>query len=143
MSLELSKEMVLVEGYLADARLLVEKQLGKPIPPDTQAKFIIEVARMLQIERQHHKKPKPESSTLIPPRRLNSDSVMSSARKNPKLPPMVSADEDVPVQSKRSHTRKTPIETKPTPRRVTPLSEGRAPRVWKPKEPKRKNSRRR
>jgi len=135
-SLELSKEMLTVEGYLTDARLIVEKQLGKRLPEEAWAKSIIEIARMLQIEHQHKLHKKPDGSTPVPPRRLNSDSVMSSARKNPKLPPMVSADEDVPVQPKRSHTRKTPVEVKAPPRRVTRVREPKA-------EPKRKSSRRR
>lgn len=144
-SLELSKEMLAVKGYLGDARVIVEEQIGKGASPDTLAKIIIEVARMLQVERQHHphKKLKPESPAPAPvlPRRLNSDSLMSTARKNPKLPPMVSADDDLPVQPKRSHTRKNPVEVNP--RRVTPLSEGKNPRARKSKaEPKRKSSRR-
>lgn len=146
MSLELSKEMLTVKGYLGDARVLVEEKLGGGgAPLDIWATLIIEVARMLQVERQHHshKKPKPEISNPLPPIR-NSDSLMSSARKHPKLPPMVSDDEGVQEKPKRSHTRKTPVEVKPLPRRVTPPSEGKTPRDRKSKaEPKQKSSRRR
>jgi hypothetical protein len=144
MSLELSKEMVSVEGYLADARLLVEKQLGKPFPPDTQAKFVIEVARMLQSERQHQPHKKSAQGKMVAPKRSDTDQVMSAARSHPQVPPMVSAStESVPASPKRSHTRKTPVDVKATPQRVNPSSEGKAPRVRKSKaEPKRKTSRR-
>jgi hypothetical protein len=136
MSLELSKEMLTVEGYLTDASLIFEnkvRSLGFRSLEETWEKSIIEIAKMLQIERQHnlHKKPKPENSIPVPQRRLSSDSLMSSARKHPKLPPMVSADE-VPAQPKRSHTRKTPVEVKASPRRV------RKPKA----KPKQKSSRR-
>jgi hypothetical protein len=143
MSLELSKEMLTVEGYIADARLITEKQLGRSITQcldsyDSYPGFVLEVAKLLQIERQHnlHKKPRPEKAPeKVSVQRSGTDRVMSEARSNPQVPPMVSAsdDDDAPVIPKRKHTRKIPVEVKPTPRRVPSLSEGKALRVRKPK----------
>lgn len=103
MSLELSRELLAVKGYLSDAKLLVNEQLGNQtsVLSDWYSKNVIEVARMLQIEQhqnKHHKKSKPESTTpVVPQKQVSSDSLMTRARKNPKLPPMVTADEDAPV----------------------------------------------
>ena len=104
MSLELSKEMLAVKGYLSDARVLVEGvhlEMGRSTFAGVTSSPILEVARMLQIEQhqnKHHKKSKPESTTpVVPQKQVSSDSLMTRARKNPKLPPMVTADEDAPV----------------------------------------------
>jgi hypothetical protein len=123
--LELSKEMLTVEGYLADAKLIAEKQLGKHINPDTNARFVIEIAQMLQTEHQHnlHKKPRPEKvqEKATPSRRIGVDRVMSEARSHPQVPPIVSAsDDEVAVQPKRSHTRKS--NQKPETSRAAPRS---------------------
>jgi hypothetical protein len=120
MSLDLSKEMLTVEEYMADARLIVEDQLGKFIAPDIYA-FVIEVARMLQIERQHNKKPRPKKAPeKVSVQCSRGDRLMSEARRNPQVPPMVSASDDEATQPKRSHTRKTPVVTKATLQRVVP-----------------------
>lgn len=145
--LDLSKEMVSVEGYLADARLIVEKRIGK-LPYDLYTKTVIEVARLLQIER-HHKKPRTEkASTPKPP---TTDQVMSSARANPQVPPMMSStpSEEEPKPVKRSHKKKAPVEVKPAPtpsRRVATPTEKRAqakPQAKAQTKPERKPSRRR
>lgn len=132
MSLELSREMLAVKGYLGDARVLVEEQVGRSGNLG-ELGLIIEVARMLQVERQHHshKKSKPEEVTpTAPAKRVTSDSIMTRVRSHPNLPPMVSAEpEETPVKRSRpSKSRRAPIvkEVQPSrprkadPKRVTP-----------------------
>lgn len=114
-SLGLSEEMLAVKDYLSDARVLVDEQFGRFIGSDNfhsgYAKNVIEVARMLQIERTHRilsskhqssgKKPKSEKATeagapttTLAPKRASSDKLMSRVRANPKLPPMISTEQD-------------------------------------------------
>ena len=131
--LELSKEMISVESYLADAKLVVEKQFGRfvHLPAEVVTTLTIEVARLIQLERQKQRKPRPEK---VPPKQPATDQLMSKARSNPQVPPMVhSSPEEVQAPPKRSHTRKAPVVVTPPPRVRKP----------KPKVESKKSSRRR
>lgn len=129
-SLELSKEMLSVEGYIADAKLIVEKQIGRHYQWEHQAHLLIEIAKMLQAERSLHKK----TSPVKIPKDQGKDQVMSTARANPQVPLMVSSTPEE-VRPKRSHTKKPPVAEVAKPARV---------RKPKPKvEPQVKPSRRR
>lgn len=115
MSLELSKEMLQVKGHLADAKVLIENILGKP-PLEAHLAYVVEIARMLQLERHHtHKKAPSVKSTSSSPK---TDRVMSEARNHPQVPMMVSAaSDDRPVRERKSRPRKATPKVRP-PRKV-------------------------
>ena len=116
MSLELSKEMLMVQGYLGDAKLLVDQQLGK-IAHERIGVVIVEIAKMLQQERHHLHKKAPSVTT--PSSSPKGDQVMESARNNPQVPLMVSASNEESTPRNTSRVRK--------PKEVDP-------RVQKPKK---------
>jgi hypothetical protein len=94
MSLELSKEMISVQGYLRDAKLLMSQQLGNA-PPDSYHRVVIEIARMLQQERHHQrKKLVSDKAGSAPLTHSRSAQAVLDARKNPQTPPVVSFDDD-------------------------------------------------
>ena len=118
MSLELSKEMLMVQGYLGDAKLLVDQQLGK-IAPERVGGVVVEIAKMLQQERHHiHKKapptPSAKSTQSSSPK---TDQVMASARNNPQVPMMVSASDTEPAPRKSRPRKIAPKVRKPEPKK--------------------------
>jgi hypothetical protein len=120
MSLELSKEMVSVQGYLADARLILDEKIGKGLSVDSWGKSLIEIARMLQIERhyaQHSRKVASDDKSASAPKQ-KTDQVMATARKHPQVPMMVSAPNIEPVRERKSRPRKaSPMLRNPEPKR--------------------------
>jgi hypothetical protein len=112
MSLELSKEMLQVKGYLADAKLLVEQLVTTP-----GGSLIVEVARMLQQERHHGHKKSPEKGIAVHSK--TTDRVMADARNHPQVPLMMSASDDEPVRERKSRPRKSKPTAvkKPAPKR--------------------------
>jgi outer membrane biosynthesis protein TonB len=100
MSLELSKEMISVQGYLGDAKLLMSQQVGA-VPPDFWPRGVIEIARMLQQERHHQRKKLVDKAGSVPLTRSRSAQAVLDARKNPQTPPVVSFDDDEPTPKPR------------------------------------------
>lgn len=146
MSLELSKEMISVQGYLGDAKLLLEQQLGK-VPADFWARGIIEIARMLQQERHHlRKKVVDKGVDKVAATHLKANQVVENERRHPKVPPMISAHDD-DGQAVEFTTRKTKsikrLRASDVPRGVDP-DDLVKPRKRTPKkaEPKKKARRR-
>jgi len=139
-SLGLSEELLSVKSYLSDARVLVDEQFGKSVVLDEYhcyIKNVIEVARMLQIERTHKKtKVRPESAPEkekpTNPKRASSDKLMSRVRANPKLPPMVF---EPPVKrSSSSRSSKVPVEkVRPSRSRKSDSKPRRIPDSTKPR----------
>lgn len=122
-SLELSEEMLSVRGYLSDAKILVDEVFWKSVISSNEYQVytgtIIEVARMLQMERTPKKvrvRPKstPEKEKSNTSKQASSDKLMSSVRAHPKLPPLVSTEpstEVLPAMKPRSsRASKVPVE---------------------------------
>lgn len=116
MSLELSKEMLMVQGYLGDAKLLVDQQLGK-IAPERVGGVVVEIAKMLQQERHHIHKKAPPTALTTQSSSPKTDQVMASARNNPQVPMMVSASDTEPAPRKSPRIRK-PKEVAPRVRKT-------------------------
>lgn len=105
--IDLSKETIAVRGYLQDARVILQEQVGDKVKPDVGATLIVEVARMIQHEHNHSSRKKPSVGSSSAVKKPSIEDPVTVARRNPKPPPMV-PDIEVPVEPKRSRKRPEP-----------------------------------
>ncbi len=106
--IDLSRETIAVRGYLQDARVILQEQVGDKVKPEVGAALIVEVARMIQHEHNRSGKKKPSAgSSSSTAKKPSLEDPVTVARRNPKTPPMV-PDIEAPAEPKRSRKKPEP-----------------------------------